>query len=143
MKYNLAVYGPGRVFVISVQLQELEALQDGVVELDTLVTTGRPSLPSPVGTWSIMAKYSPYHMVSPWPPGNRYYYPPTWIKYAMLWHDGGYFIHDAPWRYHYGPGSDTEYGGTHGCVNVPSGAIQWLYHWGQVGDKVVTLAGEF
>ncbi|HEV3230954.1 MAG TPA: L,D-transpeptidase, partial [Candidatus Dormibacteraeota bacterium] len=143
VKYNLAVYGPGKVIVVSIALEELEALQDGVVVQDTLVTTGRPSLPTPVGTFSVMAKYSPYHMVSPWPYGNHYYYPPVWLKYAMLWHDGGYFIHDASWRYHYGPGSDTEYGGTHGCINVPGASIGWLYNWAEVGTKVVTLSDVF
>jgi lipoprotein-anchoring transpeptidase ErfK/SrfK len=143
VKYNLAVYGPGKVIVVSIPNQELEALQDGVVLLDTLVTTGRPSLPTPVGSFAVMAKYSPYHMISPWPPGNQYYYPPTWIQYALLWHDGGYFIHDAPWRYHFGPGSDTEFGGTHGCVNVPGASIGWLYGWAEVGTKVDTLAGPF
>jgi lipoprotein-anchoring transpeptidase ErfK/SrfK len=143
VKYNLAVYGPGKVMVISIAQEELQALQDGVVVQDTLVTTGRPSLPTPVGTFSVTAKYSPYHMVSPWPKGDKYYYPPVDLKYAMLWHDGGYFIHDASWRYHYGPGSDTEYGGTHGCINVPYASIGWLYNWAEVGTKVVTLSGSF
>ena len=143
VKYNLATYGPGKVIVISLQDQELEALQDGVVLQDTLITSGRPALPSPTGTWSITAKFTPYHMVSPWPPGDQYYYNPVWIKYAMLWHDGGYFIHDAPWRYHYGPGSDSEFGGTHGCINVPAGSIGWLYGWAEVGTKVDVLPGTF
>ncbi|MHB8507519.1 MAG: L,D-transpeptidase [Candidatus Dormibacteria bacterium] len=143
VKYNLAVYGPGKVIVTSVSLEELEALQDGVVVQDTIVTTGRPSLPTPVGTFSITNKYSPYHMISPWPEGDRYYYPPVWMKYAMLWRDGGYFIHDAPWRTHYGPGSDTEYGGTHGCINVPAGSMGWLYGWAEVGTRVTTIDGVF
>jgi lipoprotein-anchoring transpeptidase ErfK/SrfK len=143
IKYNIAVYGPGKVIVVSIAREELEALQDGVVVLDTIVTTGRPSLPTVVGNFTVMRKYAPYHMVSPWPKGDKYYYPPVWMKWAMLFADGGYFIHDAPWRYHYGPGSDTEYGGTHGCVNVPAASMGWLYDWTPVGTKVATLAGDF
>jgi len=143
VKYNLAVYGPGKVLVVSLQDQELEALQDGVVLQDTLITSGRPALPTPVGNWTVTAKYSPYHFISPWPKGSPYYYNPSWVNWAMLFHDGGYFVHDAPWRYHYGPGSDSEFGGTHGCVNVPAGTMNWLYDWAQVGTPVDVIAGEF
>jgi lipoprotein-anchoring transpeptidase ErfK/SrfK len=143
VKYNLAVYGPGRVIVISLRDQELEALQDGVVLQDTIITSGRPALPTPVGNWTVTAKYSPYHFVSPWPKGSPYYYNPSWVNQAMLFHDDGYFVHDAPWRTHYGPGSDSEFGGTHGCVNVPATPMNWLYGWAPIGTPVDVVAGGF
>ena len=53
---------------------------------------------------------------------------------AMLFRDGGYFIHDAPWRSDYGAGSNLR-GGTHGCVNVPLSGETWLWNWAPVGTK--------
>jgi len=143
VKYNLAVYGPGKVIVVSIQDQEMEVMQDGVVVLDTLVTTGRPALPTPPGQWTVTAKYTPYEMISPWPKGSPYYYNPSWVEWAMLFHSGGYFIHDAPWRTHYGPGSDSEFGGTHGCINVPHNQMSWLWGWTPVGTRVDVISGDF
>ena len=37
--------------------------------METDITTGRPALPTPPGRYHVMAKYSPYEMISPWPPG--------------------------------------------------------------------------
>jgi lipoprotein-anchoring transpeptidase ErfK/SrfK len=54
----------------------------------------------------------------------------------------GYFIHDAPWRGAYGRGtnlgtqSGTNFGGTHGCVNVPYSAMRFLYYWAPPGTLV-------
>jgi lipoprotein-anchoring transpeptidase ErfK/SrfK len=60
----------------------------------------------------------------------------------MEFRSGGYFIHDAPWRTAYGKGTNsgtqpgTNYGGTHGCVNVPYAAEKFLYSWAPVGTRV-------
>ena len=142
-KWYAAIYGHGKVIVVSIAKEEMMVLQDGVVMLDTIVTTGRPSLPTVTGIFHIFYKASPYRMVSPWPPSSQYYYPPTWMNWAMEFADGGYFIHDAPWRSHFGPGSDTENGGTHGCVNVPNQPMSWLYPWTDMGTTVIILHGDF
>jgi lipoprotein-anchoring transpeptidase ErfK/SrfK len=62
------------------------------------------------------------------------------MSYAMLFIDGGYFIHDAPWRSDYGVGANYR-SGTHGCVNVPAAAEAWLYAWAPVGTAVTVLPG--
>jgi lipoprotein-anchoring transpeptidase ErfK/SrfK len=104
--------------------------------LTSYVTTGRPWLPTPPGVTTVTAKYSPYLMVSPWAYGSAAWYPPSWTNWAMLFRSGGYFIHDAPWRSWYGPGSN--YGaGTHGCVNVPYGPMSVLFGWTTIGTTVV------
>ena len=129
------VAAAGKLILISIHDQHLKALQDGVVLLETDVATGRPGLPTLTGTTHIMARYSPYLMVSPWGPGSPYYYAPSWVQYAMLFHDGGYFIHDAPWRSVWGPGANTT-AGTHGCVNVPIDKMVWLWNWAPIGTTV-------
>jgi hypothetical protein len=142
-KYYAALYGVGKVIVVSTDQERLVALQDGVVVLNTLVTTGRPSLPTVLGTFHIFRKYSPYCMSSPWPAGSPYYWSGcAKMSYAMEFESSGYFIHDAPWRSHYGPGSDSENGGTHGCVNVMLQQMTWLYNWTPVDTTVITKRGD-
>ena len=126
----------GKVIVISLSRQVLTAYQDGAVVLSTFVATGRPQLPTPPGVYHIFARYAPYKMISPWPYGSPYWYPDSWTNFAMEFIGGGYFIHDAPWRSWYGPGSNI-YNGTHGCVNVPYGPMATLWKWAPNGTTVV------
>lgn len=126
---------------ISLFRQRLRAWEGDRVVLVTPVTTGNRLLPTPTGYFTIYARYSPYTMVSPWPAGSPFWYPPSSMSYAMEF-ARGYFIHDAPWRSVYGPGSNlgtqpgTNYGGTHGCVNVPLWAERFLYSWAPIGTTV-------
>jgi lipoprotein-anchoring transpeptidase ErfK/SrfK len=128
--------GAGKVIVISLSRQVLTAYQDGTAVLTTFVATGRPALPTPPGTYHIFARYSPYKFISPWPYGSQYWYPSSWTSFAMEFAGGGYFIHDAPWRTWYGPGSNI-YNGTHGCVNVPYSPMAFLWNWTPIGTTVV------
>jgi lipoprotein-anchoring transpeptidase ErfK/SrfK len=133
LNYNA---GAGKLIVVSLSRQVLTAYQDGTPVLTTYVATGRPALPTPVGVYHVFRKYSPYQMISPWPYGSAYWYPPSWTNWAMEFIGGGYFIHDAPWRSWYGPGSNL-YNGTHGCVNVPYSPMSFLWGWTPIGTTVV------
>lgn len=132
----------GKRIVISLSRQTLYAYDGTKLFVQTLVTTGNPSLPTPPGNYTIMAKYHPYEFISPWPLGSPYYYAPSPVSYAMLFRTGGYFIHDAPWRYAFGPGTNgagqpgTNHGGSHGCVNTPLGPMVALYFWTPIGTPV-------
>jgi chitodextrinase len=135
----------GKEIIVVLSQQTLYAYNGTHLDLKTYVTTGNPALPTPIGSYSVMAKYHPYEMVSPWPPGSPYYYAPSWMSYAMLFRDGGYFLHDAPWRSAFGPGTNgpgqpgTNYGGTHGCVNIPPGAMSYLWTWTPIGTRVLVV----
>jgi lipoprotein-anchoring transpeptidase ErfK/SrfK len=132
----------GKRITISIHRQRLRAWEGNHVVLSTPVTTGDSALPTPTGRFTIFAKYSPFTFISPWPPGSPYWYPPSPVSWAMEFIQGGYYIHDAPWRTVYGPGSNrynepgTNYGGTHGCVNVPYNAERFLYYWAPIGTPV-------
>lgn len=126
----------GKVILIGIAEQRLTAYENGEVVVTSLVATGRPELATPKGTFHLMAKYSPLKFVSPWPKGNPYWYPDEWVSFGMLFANDGFFIHDAPWRTHYGPGTNLM-DGTHGCVNVPKAAMARLYNWATVGTTVV------
>jgi len=66
------------------------------------------------------------------------------VNFALYFDPPGYFIHDAPWRTAYGPGTNNGPGlpgqgpdaGTHGCVNVPEDAMRQLYAWVPPGAVV-------
>ena len=126
----------GKLIVVSLATQSLTAYENGKVVATTVVATGRPALPTLTGTFHIKAKYAPYQFISPWPKSSTYWYASAWVKYAMLYEDGGYFIHDAPWRTVYGPGANLT-NGTHGCVNVPLSTMTFLYNWAVVGTTVI------
>jgi lipoprotein-anchoring transpeptidase ErfK/SrfK len=141
----VTVAAAGKHIVVSLSKQTLYAYTGSHLDLQTLVTTGNPALPTPTGTFSIMTKQSPFWFISPWPVGSPYYYAPSLSHYAMLFRSGGYYIHDAPWRSAYGPGTNgagqpgTNYGGTHGCVNVPENAMIALWNWTPMGTTVYVV----
>ena len=124
----------GQVIVVSLADQQLTACQDGTAVVDSPITTGRPQLATPPGSYSVMRKNSPWVMRSPWPRSSPYWYPPSRVQYT-LWFRPGYAIHDAPWRARYGPGTESQ--GTHGCINVPRPAMDRLYAWAMVGTPVI------
>ena len=138
---------PAKAILVSIDQQVLHAYQDGVLIQWSYVTTGRPELPSPKGYWKVLQRLHPTTFYSPWPPGSPYWYPPTFINYALEYHDGGYFLHDATWRHYYGPGTNvwhqnpdgTWEDGTHGCINMPLDFMAWLYDWTPLNTPVVVF----
>ena len=135
----------GKKIIVSLSRQMLYAYDGDRPALQTVVTTGNPALPTPTGSFTVMAKYHPFEFISPWPVGSQYYYPPSLAQYAMLFRDGGYFLHDAPWRSTFGPGTNgagqpgTNYGGTHGCVNIPPSPMLFLWNWTPSGTPVLVV----
>jgi lipoprotein-anchoring transpeptidase ErfK/SrfK len=134
----------GKVIVVSLSRQWLDAYQNGREVFQAAVMTGRPALPTPTGTYHVLLKLHPTTFTSSWPYGSPYWYPPTFIDYALEWRAGGYFLHDSWWHSVYGPGTngwhyDPKFGwqwGTHGCVAMPLSAAAWLYNWAPVGTLV-------
>jgi lipoprotein-anchoring transpeptidase ErfK/SrfK len=132
----------GKLIVVSLSNQWLIAVENGRRVLDSPVTTGRPELPTPTGTFHIQARYQHYTFISPWSQGSPFYYPPSVVNYALQFRADGYFIHDAPWRSQFGPGTNLPHDdpgdplGSHGCVNVPLSAARALYAWAGLGTTV-------
>jgi hypothetical protein len=139
---------PGRVMMVSLSQQWLWAFQDGQMVFATPVATGREHLRTPTGVFQVLSKSANVIFHSPWPRSSPYYYEPEHINHALLFRAGGFYIHDAPWREVFGPGSESLHftpsggmeTGSHGCVNVPPIAADWLYAWAQVGT-MVQIAG--
>ncbi len=114
------------MILISITASELWSFTDGALFVNTLVTTGRPELPTDRGLMRVTRKESPVHFVSPFPKGSQYDYGTIDAKYALFFHPSGEAIHDSWWRSWYGPGSNVGDHGSHGCVGVPYGPIDAL-----------------
>ena len=138
----------GQVILVSLSQQWLWAYQDQKLVLASPVTTGMPQLPTPRGDYAVQSKETNVTFYSLWPPGSPFYYSPEHINYAMFFRDIGYYIHDAPWRHAFGPGTENPHTnpdgswetGSHGCVNMPTPAAAALYNWVRVGAHVIIVA---
>jgi hypothetical protein len=134
----------GKEIIVSLSRQWMWAYQNGTQVYNSPVMTGRPSLATPTGTYHVFLKLHPTTFTSPWPPSSPYWYPPTYINYALAWRAGGFFLHDSWWHSVYGPGTngwhyDPKFGwqwGTHGCIAMPLSAASWLYYWAPIGTLV-------
>jgi lipoprotein-anchoring transpeptidase ErfK/SrfK len=113
--------------VVRLGEQSLTLYKDGAVVLKTPVTTGRPALPTPVGSYDIAWRRTPYTFISPWPEGSPYWYPPAHVRWAMFFYDND-FLHDSgePTSA-YGRGSNFGPWASHGCVHVPYSVMQELF----------------
>lgn len=142
-----AVVG-GKYVTVSVGRQAWTAFENGRVVNGGPVTTGRPELYTPMGRFTVLSKHSPYTFVSPWGRGSPFWYETATSRYALRITGNGIFLHDAPWRPYYGPGTNRPHTdpdgvwrtGSHGCINMPFQAAAWLYGWAPVGTPVDVVA---
>lgn len=138
----------GQVILVSISQEWLWAYQDQHLVMASPVTTGMPQLPTPQGSYAVQYKETNVTFYSYWGPSSPLYYPPEHINYAMYFRDTGYYIHDAPWRHAFGPGTEVPHTnpdgswetGSHGCVNMPTPAAATLYSWVHVGTRVIIVA---
>ncbi len=127
-----------KAVVVRIGSQTLTAYLNGRAVRETPVTTGRPALPTPVGSYFVHYRASPYTFISPWPPGSPYYYPPAPVTWAMYFFDND-FLHDDPAEPSDAFGAGSNYGpyASHGCIHVPYSVMAWLYNWLPVGAPVI------
>src|SRR5256886_3267195 len=128
----------GMVLMVSQVEQAMRVYRDGKLIRAFYVTTGRVERPALPGVWTVQDRKSPDKFKSTDPPGSPYWYPDTPIQYAILYHWGGFFVHDAWWRVNFGPGTQFPHydvggdesfagNGSHGCVNLQSNEAAWVY----------------
>jgi lipoprotein-anchoring transpeptidase ErfK/SrfK len=129
----------GKAITLNLTLQEAVFYDNGCVVRATPITTGRPFLRTPTGTFHVFYKTSPFTMVSPWPHGSPFWYPTGTVTWVMEFDVGGYFLHDASWEPSsmFGPGSENSYVASHGCVHIPTPVMRWAYQWTPLGTPVI------
>ncbi|QBD80642.1 L,D-transpeptidase [Ktedonosporobacter rubrisoli] len=128
-----------KIVLVSLAEQAMRVYQDRQLVRAFHVTTGRVELPAVPGVWPVLNRLAPTVFRSSEPPGSPYWYPDTPINYAIMYHQGGYFIHDSWWRDDYGPGTQFPHAdasgnqafagnGSHGCVNMQEDEAAWVYN---------------
>src|SRR5579863_1994476 len=115
--------GPLQIFV-SIDQQKLHLYSDGMHVADTSVATGVPSLPTPLGVFSVIQKQvfhrSNIYSNAPMPFMQRI----TWSGVAM--HEGEGIGHRA----------------SHGCIRMPHDFAVRLYHLTKLGVPVIVARQE-
>jgi lipoprotein-anchoring transpeptidase ErfK/SrfK len=143
-----APIGTGKVMFVDLVTQRLYAYEDSILIKEFAITSGRPTLTTPVGTFTVLDKKVNQTFYSPWPEGDPNYYPPVFVPYALKLTDTGIYIIAAPWREAYndfGPGSQyphtlpngAETTGSHGCIATSTTDGAWYYNWTLIGMSVV------
>lgn len=130
---------PAQLIEIHLVTQVLVAYKNGCPFFATWVTTGMPDLRTERGTFHIFYKARWFLMQSPWPYWSPYWYPNTWVGYAMEFIKDGTFIHTADWEPPgaFGPGSENGPYASHGCVHVQDGPAATLFAWASIGSEVI------
>ncbi len=139
----------GKVMIVSLTEQTAREYENGQMVHWFYLVTGRRALPSPPGLWPIFFKEDHIKFKSTEPPGSPFWYPDTPINYAMEYHAGGFFYHDATWRVYFGPGANLPHAdyssgefsddGSHGCINMRLSQAQWLYQWIDYGTPTIVF----
>jgi hypothetical protein len=115
--------GPLQIF-ISINQQKLHLYSDGAHVADTSIATGVPSLPTPLGVFSVIQKQvfhrSNIYSDAPMPYMQRI----TWSGVAM--HEGESIGHRA----------------SHGCIRMPHDFAVRLYHLTRLGTRVIIANSE-
>lgn len=139
--YNIT---QGKVLVISLREQTLRAYENGKMVYWAYVTTGREELPSWPGLHYAMYHLDHTEFTSPEPKSSPFWYAPTPITYAIAYAPNGFFIHDAWWRSEFGPDTNLPHwdpaafnGGSHGCINLPTDQMQWVWSWTPDGAPII------
>ena len=88
-----------------------------------VVSTGKQSTPTRVGTFAVQTKYRSTRMRGPG-------YDVSNVPHTM-YYSGGYAIHGAYWHKRFGTPV------SHGCINVALDHAEWLFKWSNVGTPVI------
>jgi lipoprotein-anchoring transpeptidase ErfK/SrfK len=103
--------------------QVLTAYEGETAVYDALVSTGVPSMPTPLGAYKIFRKVRSQVMSGP-----GYYLPNVeFVSYFFR----GYAIHGTYWHSNFGHPM------SHGCVNMTNKDAQWVYSWAPKGTQVI------
>jgi lipoprotein-anchoring transpeptidase ErfK/SrfK len=137
---------PGKMIVVSLAGQFIQAYENGKLVRWSYVTTGRPGMDTPRGSFRVFLKKTPvtFNPLST-DPTSAYFSYASKVQFGMEFNDGGYYIHDVWWRTAYGPGTNVrhwdpgrqEYSpGSHGCINTPFEMMAWLWTWTPMNTPV-------
>ena len=127
--------GNSIIAVASTTTHKTQIYINGKLTYDWPISTGRPSLPTPDGTYVSVEKSNPVRMIGGGPPGSPGYYNEL-VNWAVRFTFSGDYYHSAPW-------SVVDQGTTnvsHGCVNLPPEDAITYYNLSIPGDPITVTA---
>ena len=119
----------GSTFIaVDITNQMVYFVRDHQVVLESPVVTGKPSTPTPRGSFSILSLER-----------NRVLRGPTWASFVQFWMPfttRGHGLHDASWQSAFGGNLFLTGRGSMGCVNMPTDQAAQLFSMIRVGTRV-------
>ncbi|MFW5943373.1 MAG: L,D-transpeptidase family protein [Chloroflexota bacterium] len=119
--------GPGERWIdVDLDEQVLVAYEGDEPVFQSLVSSGLPQYATVEGTFRVQRRYELKDMDGE-SLGYDYYLPD--VPYTMFFYQA-YALHGTYWHGNYGTPM------SHGCVNLPTPAAQWLFEWSEMGTVV-------
>ena len=124
---NAQIITDKKLITVDTGKQMLYAWEGGHIVFQSPVSTGMRYTPTVKGSFSIRTKIPLQDMKGSYPP-----YEPYYIKNVpnVMYFYGAYAIHGVYWHHAFGTRA------SHGCVNLPVPASQWVYNWADIGTRV-------
>ena len=113
----------GRWIQVDLSRQRLIAWEGTNPVRAVIVSTGKKSTPTRVGTFAVKTKHKSVRMVGPG-------YDVSNVPHTM-YYSGGYAIHGAYWHRRFGTPV------SHGCINVALDHARWVFNWADVGTPII------
>jgi len=132
MAQTMAPATPKRLIVVSLEDRKLALVEDGQVKKIYPVAVGRPSTPSPIGTFTIERRVTNptyFHDGKVVPPGPHNPVGSRWMGLNIR----GYGIHGTNEPRSIGKAA------SHGCIRMAKADLEDLYPQMHVGDTVVLI----
>ena len=111
--------------------QKLQQRLSGIVIAEHKVSTGRPGMRTPTGTYKVLNKHP-----RAWSRSSK-----LWMPYWMAFTNRGHGLHELPeW-----PGGKKEGENhlglpvSHGCIRLGIGAAKRLYEWSEIGTEIAIV----
>ncbi len=130
--------GAGVVGVASISNHTFTVSIDGQVARTMPASMGKPSRPTPIGSFSVLSREQSVIMDSRTigiplssPEGYR-----ITAYYAERITGSGVYVHSAPWSVD----SQGYANVSHGCINLSPDNAQWYYNTVHIGDPVIVQA---
>ena len=131
-------YSWGRTYIeVDISAQHMWYIKNGSVIFECDVVTGSPGRDTPTGVYEILTKKRDKVLKGEIDPvtGKREYETPVDYWARVTWTGIGF--HDATWQPAFGGQLYKQGYGSHGCINMPYGAVKTFYGMISVGDPVV------
>jgi hypothetical protein len=106
--------------LIKLSKQQLTCFEGEDAVFDTRLSSGLPGMVTPIGVHRVLQKVHTTRMIGG---EGRNYYDLPGIGFVTYFTPKGVAIHGTYWHNDYGRQR------SHGCVNVPTAASQWIYRW--------------